>query len=218
MAFGDFAVTRPTSKTVTGSDGNPVTYPPNFPAFEWNPDGSYRGVNTGDTDITLSFASSLIGQAQGTIYLKIDLTLSSIDAPILTLIGANEDDKIEFRRTVDDKIVYTVTDGGVVQASIETATNQSGELKIVGAYGEDDFVLYVNDVQIGTDASGTVPATSTIAMGSDGLQAIPWSLLDADWDGYDLNWSGGGDNMDDAFAFLTLYQTRLSNTEILNLT
>jgi hypothetical protein len=218
MAFGDFAVTRPTSKTVTGADGNPVTYPPNFPAFEWNLDGTYRGVNTGDTDITLSFASSNIGQAQGTIYLRIDLTLSSIDAPILTLIGANDDDKIEFRRTTDDRIVFTVTDGRVAQASIQTATNQSGELKIVGAYDEDDFVLYVNDTLIGTDTSGTVPATSTIAMGSDGFQAIPWSLLDVDWDSYDLDWSGGGDNMDDAFASLTLFKTRLSNTEILDLT
>jgi hypothetical protein len=218
MAFGDFTVTRPTSKTVTGADGNPVTYPPNFPAFEWNLDGTYRGVNTGDTDITLSFASSIIGQTQGTIYLRIDLTLSSIDAPILTLIGANDDDKIEFRRTTDDRIVFTVTDGGVTQASIQTATNQSGELKIVGAYDEDDFVLYVNDTLIGTDTSGTVPATSTIAMGSDGFQAIPWSLLDVDWDSYDLDWSGGGDNMDDAFASLALFQTRLSNTEILNLT
>jgi hypothetical protein len=215
--FGNFTVTRPTSKTVTGADGNPVTYPPNFPAFEFYNDGTYRGVNTGDTDITLSFASSNIGQTQGTIYLKIDLTLSSIDAPILTLIGANYDDKIEFRRTTDDRIVFTVTNGGVAQASIQTATNQSGELKIVGAYDEDDFVLYVNDTLIGTDTSGTVPATSMIAIGSDGLQAIPWSLLDINWSSYDLNWSGGG-NMNDAFASLALFKTRLRNTEILNLT
>ena len=74
MAFGDFSVSRAGTKTVTGSDGNPVTYPPNFPAFEFNAGGaSYRGVNTGDTDIWLPNASSVIGQTEGTILFTINL-------------------------------------------------------------------------------------------------------------------------------------------------
>jgi hypothetical protein len=44
-AFGDFTVTRASSKRVLGSAGTLVTYGNNEPAFEFNADGTYRGVS-----------------------------------------------------------------------------------------------------------------------------------------------------------------------------
>ena len=44
MAFGDFTVDRNSTKYVLGSGGTIVSYPTDEPAFEFNTDGSYKGL------------------------------------------------------------------------------------------------------------------------------------------------------------------------------
>jgi len=44
MAFGDFTVTRASTKNILGSAGLYVSVANNVPAFEFNTDGSYRGL------------------------------------------------------------------------------------------------------------------------------------------------------------------------------
>ena len=44
MAFGDFTVDRNSTKYVLGSGGTIVSYPTDEPAFEFNADGSYKGL------------------------------------------------------------------------------------------------------------------------------------------------------------------------------
>jgi hypothetical protein len=44
MAFGDFTVTRASTKNVLGASGSFVSVANNVPAFEFNTDGSYRGL------------------------------------------------------------------------------------------------------------------------------------------------------------------------------
>ena len=44
MAFGDFTVDRDTAKYVLGSGGSYVSYATDEPAFEFNSDGSYKGL------------------------------------------------------------------------------------------------------------------------------------------------------------------------------
>jgi hypothetical protein len=55
MAFGDFTVTRASTKNVLGSAGLYVSVANNVPAFEFNTDGSYRGllVEPGATNLFL---------------------------------------------------------------------------------------------------------------------------------------------------------------------
>jgi hypothetical protein len=55
MAFGDFTVTRASTKNVLGSAGLYVSVANNVPAFEFNADGSYRGllVEPGATNLVL---------------------------------------------------------------------------------------------------------------------------------------------------------------------
>jgi len=44
MAFGDFTVDRNSTKYVLGSGGTIISYPTDEPAFEFNSDGSYKGL------------------------------------------------------------------------------------------------------------------------------------------------------------------------------
>jgi hypothetical protein len=55
MAFGDFTVTRASTKNVLGSAGLYVSVANDTPAFEFNTDGSYRGllVEPGATNLAL---------------------------------------------------------------------------------------------------------------------------------------------------------------------
>jgi hypothetical protein len=46
-----------------------------------------------------------------------------------------------------------------LQARITTAVATSQQVKIAFAYKANDFVLYLNGTQIGTDTSGTIPAS-----------------------------------------------------------
>ena len=57
--------------------------------------------------------------------------------------------------------------GTVEQAQINSGVYAEGtRVKVAFAYKTNDFVLYVNGVQIGTDTSGTVPAMSEFLVGS----------------------------------------------------
>jgi hypothetical protein len=62
---------------------------------------------------------------------------------------------------IDGTLVQlSVVIGAVVQASIGGNIISVGNVyKIAAAYKENDFVLYVNGVQIGTDTSGTISGT-----------------------------------------------------------
>jgi hypothetical protein len=72
MAFGDFTVTRASTKNVLGSAGLYVSVANNVPAFEFNTDGTYRGllVEPGATNLALhsqAFDDAYWSKALGTI-------------------------------------------------------------------------------------------------------------------------------------------------------
>ena len=84
---------------------------------------------------------------------------------------------------------------GALQARIETASGQpSGHYKIAFGYKNNDFVMYVNGTQIGTDTSGSV----------SGLM-----------DYFDIHFGSTGTNHQNAVA---LWKTRLTNTQLAQLT
>jgi hypothetical protein len=67
----------------------------------------------------------------------------------------------------------------VQQVSILSSAYAVGQrIKVGVGYKVNDFVLYINGVQIGTDNSGTVPATSRIDIGNrqDGTFPSPISV------------------------------------------
>jgi hypothetical protein len=96
MAFGDFTVTRASTKNVLGSAGLYVSVANNVPAFEFNTNGSYRGllVEPGATNLanhSQSFDNAYWGKVAVTI------TANATTAPDGTATA--------------DKIIATATTG-----------------------------------------------------------------------------------------------------------
>jgi len=152
--------------------------------------------------ITLSGAvSGCIGQTEGTIYAEVVTRATGGTAAkrFLTISAPNSDsDRISIGKTGTDEIVGAIQVGGVTQAQISTASNQSGIFKIAFAYAANDAVLYVNGVQVGTDTSLTLPsALSQINLGSNAI---------------------GGAQFNDRIRAGALYATRLTNAELAAMT
>lgn len=147
-------------------------------------------------------ATALIGQTEGTIYAHIDCrNRSETNARGIVYLS---DGTISNRLALQfggasDEIQFIVSVGGVSQASISINSNPSGLVKIAAAYKENDFVLYVNGTQIGTDVSGTVPACNQI-------------------DYAQLPGSPGVQQLNDRLGPLVLYKERLSNSRLAALT
>jgi hypothetical protein len=102
--------------------------------------------------------SSLIGQTEGTLFANVYITNNDGDQRVSISDGTSSN-RIAIR--IDGTLVQlSVVIGAVVQASIGGNIISVGNVyKIAAAYKENDFVLYVNGVQIGTDTSGTISGT-----------------------------------------------------------
>ena len=107
--------------------------------------------------------SSLIGQTEGVIFADVylDIRQSYTYFAIAPNIGSTSTYiGIGFTSTA---IIFEVVNSGV-QCSIQYSNSATGRFKIAGAYKANDFVLYVNGTQMGTDTSGTVPTCSEIGL------------------------------------------------------
>jgi hypothetical protein len=94
-------------------------------------------------------------------------------------------------------MLATVT--GSTQASITSATQSAGIFKIAIGYALNDYALYINGVQIGTDTLASVPACNVVVLGSvDSLSS--------------------GNAFNDRIRAAALYTTRLTNAQLAALT
>jgi hypothetical protein len=108
--------------------------------------------------------SSLIGQTEGAFMIDINLDLRvgySYFALANSLASSSNYIGIGIGGSSID---YEVVVSTVLQVSISLANSATGRFKIAGAYKANDFVLYINGTQIGTDTSGTVPTCSEIGL------------------------------------------------------
>ena len=116
--------------------------------------------------------SSLIGQTEGAFYCEVDM--QNLDKAPQQLLELHQDanNRIGIAAFWDSFLsvnrmqIYQFFGGGLEVNIQETIT--SGVLKVAAAYKANDYVLYINGVQIGTDTSASVPATSIIYIGSNG--------------------------------------------------
>lgn len=139
--------------------------------------------------------SSLIGQTEGTMFLDVDFTEVSDYNGWFMKDVANFDTFAFIQRENTGIIAVGYYGSGALQARIETAPSQPiGRYKIGFGYKNNDFVLYINGTQIGTDTSGSV----------SGLM----NFLDA-------HYSSTGSTLQNAIA---LWKTRLTNTQLAQLT
>jgi hypothetical protein len=113
--------------------------------------------------------SSLIGQTAGTIFFEgtVDGLNSSVNRRIFSISDGTTSNAINIQTpAANARIEFEVTTGGATQALISAANNSlvyGQKFKAAFAYNANDFVAYINGVQIGTDTSGTVPACSKVS-------------------------------------------------------
>jgi hypothetical protein len=134
--------------------------------------------------------SSLIGQTEGAF--MIDVDLKSRENYTYFLINNTNSNYIGIGfnyNTIVLEVVYAST----VQCSITSGNSATGQLKIAGAYANNDFVLYINGTQVGTDTSGSVPATNKVDLYYNATNIIQYNEV-------------------------LLFPTRLSNAELASLT
>jgi hypothetical protein len=151
--------------------------------------------------VTLTGASSLIGQSEGTIYCEINarnFNSSPTFRRIFALSDGTAANSIQlFFSDTSSVITANVIASSVSGASIASSA-QTGMLKMAVAYANNDVAFYINGVQIGTDTSVTIPACSKVNIGSRGSD--------------DTNF------INDHVRSVALFPTRLANATLASLT
>jgi hypothetical protein len=144
--------------------------------------------------------SGSIGQTQGTIYAEVDLKNFTNATRIFAISDGTQANRIAILFNTTNRIRLLATVTSATQADINTATNQpAGIYKIAAAYALNDYALYVNGQQIGTDATALVPACSSVFLGT-------------------LETGSGLSSLNDRIRAAALYTTRLTNAELAALT
>jgi hypothetical protein len=112
--------------------------------------------------------SSLIGQTAGTLFYDGFFGNEVSEVYLFLQKGASTGvaDSIYVQKNTN-AITLNVFDGAFQQSFISGGSFTIGQrVKIAAAYKANDFVLYVNGVQIGTDNSGSVPTCDALQLAS----------------------------------------------------
>lgn len=144
--------------------------------------------------------SNLIGQTQGTLFAEVDLRNfdTSADQLIAQLFqdSNNRLGLAMYRSGSTNRIQFYQLFGGNVEVNINTLAS-AGVFKLAGAYKNNDYVFYVNGVQIGVDTTASVPTASSITLGIGNSGVAP---------------------LGNAVKQLLLFKTRLTNEQLQKLT
>jgi hypothetical protein len=150
--------------------------------------------------ISKTAVSGFIGQSVGTLYAEVDVRNFQTDGRILAISNGTSDNRILLQKGANSTLQAIITTASGSVADIATASGQTaGVYKIALAYATNDFVLYVNGSQIGTDTSGAVPACTDVYLGK-------------------IETSASTNILNDRIRAAAIYTTRLSNTELASLT
>ena len=137
--------------------------------------------------------ASLIGQSEGTIFLDYEKNKSSIGEPIWLSDGTYN----QFIYLSEGSNITFIGVRYGSQWSISSGTLANGRHKIAAAYKQNDIVLYIDGVQIGTDTSANVPNCSLLGLGYE---------------------NGTIYNNANPYKQVLLFKTRLSNADLARLT
>jgi len=156
---------------------------------------------TRNTDLifTSGAVSGAIGQTEGTIYAEVDVRNFTVNSRIISISDGTQSNRITTLFVATNAIRMLATVTGSTQASITSATQSAGIFKIAIGYALNDYALYINGVQIGTDTLASVPACNVVVLGSvDSLSS--------------------GNAFNDRIRAAALYTTRLTNDQLAALT
>jgi hypothetical protein len=118
-------------------------------------------VTRGADNASKTSASAIIGQTEGTMFWEFERGAAGFD--YFQLNGGSASNWILLGIDGSNFLAF-INNGGVNQVNILTSLS-SGTHKAAFAYKNNDCVLYLDGVQIGTDTSASIPATSVIRLG-----------------------------------------------------
>jgi hypothetical protein len=144
-------------------------------------------VTRGADASTTASVPSLIGQTEGTMFFEFNRTniFEAAFFMLSNLVGTTPNayqNSFYFLQQANGTMVVEVYISAVPQVLFTVAALSVGTHKMALAYKANDFALYVDGVQLGTDTSGSVPTTNFLSIGGavDGgpqKQAVNQALL-----------------------------------------
>jgi hypothetical protein len=145
-----------------------------------------------------SSASSVIGQTEGVLYTDFnwDILKGAVDFLVLTISNGTTANNV-FLDIFNDTVIFGVDNSSSRVVQIQSSTITTGRHKMAGGYKNNDFVLYLDGKQIGTDTVGAVPACSVVDVGL---------------------WANGSFPFAGNLNTIGLFNTRLTNTQLQELT
>jgi hypothetical protein len=127
--------------------------------------GTSGGVTRAADSCSVTGASDVIGQTEGTVFCEWDYqNIGSSGGNIPISLNGASGQELYFWVKPDGTYVYDVYSSGQ-QASISGSIGSFGIKKIALAYKNNDFALFINGVLIGSDTSGSVPTLTNIFVG-----------------------------------------------------
>jgi hypothetical protein len=158
MAFGDFTVTRASTKNILGSAGLYVSVANNVPAFEFNTDGSYRGLLVEPGATNLALQSQAFNEA---VWSKTDTTVTanSTVSPDGTTTGDTLTEGTA--GTAGTAQAITVSSGATVTFSSFFKYSNQQWLRMRVTFGSDAIIAFV-DIQNGVAGSTSVAGTGVV--------------------------------------------------------
>ena len=165
------------------------------------PTTSSSATRVADACLTAS-VPSLIGQSEGVLFIDFNRNNSSASSwfSISNIAGTSSnsyENSVYFFQIPNDIFVAEVWASNVKQVGFSLSGLSVGRHKIALGYKANDFVLYVDGVQQGTDTSGSVPAMNYLTIGG---------AVD------------GGAQQTQLVNQSLLFKTRLTNAELASLT
>jgi hypothetical protein len=160
-------------------------------------------VTRNKDDISLTGASDLIGQGEGTLYVEVDWRLATGTSQfLLSANDGTEDNSVSIYNSggAGGIRMYAVADGVIATFQGVDSSAYSGIQKFAFAYKTDDFKLYRNGSSISTDTSGSLAALATLT---------------------DIDLGQRFDATEQANMWIravALYKTRLTNDQLADLT
>ncbi len=139
----------------------------------------------------------VIGETEGTIFVEYSNINFNGTSYLQSLDNGTSSERIELF-VYNGNISISVRDNNVQQVNFISNISASGNNKIAFAYKLNDFVLYINGNQISSDNSGTIPSINK-------------------YNAYG-RYDGAIGDMSNLLKSSSLYNTRLSNSELAALT
>jgi len=147
--------------------------------------------------LSQTFSNGVIGQTEGTMFAEVNISNIVNVSPyiVFRIYDGTTSNQIAFNIYPNGRIQTTVFDGGSLIVNIDNAGYglTSGIHKFAIAYKENDYIVYIDGVLFGSDTSATVPTINT----------------------FDLTYPNAGSIN---YNQLQLYNTRLTNSELVTLT